>query len=59
MLAELKDKKVSISSTGSSEFSVASKGVILEINDSWLKLQTKKNIEIIRIKAIFKIELIN
>jgi transcriptional regulator with XRE-family HTH domain len=59
MLAELKGKKVSISSTGSSEFSVASKGVILEHNDSWLKLQTKKNIEFIRIEAIFRIELIN
>jgi len=58
MLAELKDKKVSIS-LGSTEFSVVPKGVILEINDSWLKLQTKKNIEFIRIEAIFKIELIN
>ena len=59
MLAELKDKKVSIYSTGSTEFSVAPKGVILEINDSWLKLQTKKNIEYIRIETIFKIELIS
>ena len=58
MLEELKDKKVSIS-LGSTEFSVVPKGVILEINDSWLKLKTKKNIEYIRIETIFKIELIN
>ena len=54
MLEELNGKNVAIS-LGSTEFSEVPKGVILEINDSWLKLQTKKNIQFIRIEAIFKI----
>ena len=56
MLEELIGKKVSVS-LGSTDFSEVPKGVILEINDSWLKLQTKKNIEFIRIETIFKIVL--
>ena len=56
MLEELKGKKVAIS-LGSTEFSEVPKGIILEINDSWLKLQTKKNIQFIRIESIFKIVL--
>ena len=56
MLEELIGKKVSVS-LGSTDFSEVPTGVILEINDSWLKLQTKKNIEFIRIETIFKIVL--
>ena len=56
MLQDLKGKNVSIS-LGSTEFSESPKGEVLETNDVWLKLQTKKNIQYIRIDAIFKIVL--
>jgi hypothetical protein len=58
MLQELVGKTVSIS-LGSTEFSEAPKGEVIEIKDSWLKLQTKKNVQYIRIETIFKIALIS
>lgn len=54
MLQELKGKTVSIS-LGSTEFSEVPKGEVIEVKDSWLKLQTKKNVQYIRIEAIFKV----
>ena len=56
MLQELVGQMVSIS-LGSTEFSEVPKGEVLEIKDAWLKLQTKKNVQYIRVDAIFKIVL--
>ena len=56
MLQELVGQMVSIS-LGSTEFSEVPKGEVLEIKDAWLKLQTKKNVQYIRVHAIFKIVL--
>ncbi len=54
MLQELKGKNVSIA-LGTTDFNTILKGEVIEIEESWLKLQTKKNIENIRIDAIAKI----
>ena len=54
MLQELQGKKVSIA-FGSTEFSHALKGEVIEINDSWLKIQAKKGLEYVRVDAIIKI----
>ena len=54
MLQELQGKKVSIA-FGSTDFSYALKGEVIEIKDSWLKLQAKKGLEYVRIDAIIKI----
>jgi transcriptional regulator with XRE-family HTH domain len=54
MLQELKGKTVSIA-MGTTDFSYVLKGKVLEIKDSWLKLQTKKNVEYIRVDAIVRI----
>lgn len=54
MLQELKGKTVSIA-MGTTDFSYVLKGKVLEIKDSWLKLQTKKSVEYIRVDAIVRI----
>ncbi len=40
---------------GSTDFSYALKGEVIEIKDPWLKLQAKKGLEYVRIEAIIKI----
>ena len=54
MLQELKGTSVSIA-LGTTDFSNVIKGEVVEIKDAWLKLQTKKNTEYIRIEAITRI----
>jgi hypothetical protein len=54
MLQEVLKKNVVIS-TGTTDFSYVIKGEVLDLSDTWLKLQTKKNIEYIRINSIIKI----
>jgi len=55
MLQEVLNKKVVIS-IGTTNFSNVIKGKVLDTSDSWLKIQTKKNIEYIKIDAIIKIQ---
>ena len=54
MLQEVLNKKVVIS-IGTTDFSNVIKGKVLDLSDYWLKIQTKKNIEYIRVDAIIKI----
>lgn len=54
MLQEVLKKNVVIS-TGTTDFSYVIKGEVLDISDTWLKLQTKKNVEYIRVNSIIKI----
>ncbi len=54
MLQELKGKNVSIA-MGTTDFSYVLKGEVLEVKDAWLKLQTKKNVEYIRVDAIVRV----
>jgi len=54
MLQEIIGKNVVIS-IGTTDFSNVVKGEVLEISDSWLKVQTKKGLEYIRIDAMIKI----
>jgi hypothetical protein len=54
MLQEVLNKKVVIS-IGTTDFSNVIKGEVLDLSHSWLKIQTKKNIEYIRVDAIIKI----
>ena len=54
MLQELLNKNVVIS-IGTTDFSNVIKGEVLDLSHSWLKIQTKKNIEYIKIDAIIKI----
>ena len=54
MLQEVLNKQVVIS-IGTTDFSNVIKGEVLDTSDSWLKIQTKKNIEYIKIDAIIKI----
>ena len=54
MLQELQGKKVSIA-LGTTEFNVTLRGEVIQIEDSWLKLKTKKKVEYIRIDAIVRI----
>lgn len=54
MLQEVLNKKVVIS-IGTTDFSNVIKGEVLDLSDYWLKIQTKKNIEYIRVDAIIKI----
>lgn len=54
MLQEVLKKNVVIS-TGTTDFSYVIKGEVLDISDTWLKLQTKKNIEYISVNSIIKI----
>ncbi len=54
MLQEVLNKNVVIS-IGTTDFSHVIKGEVIDTSDSWLKIQTKKNIEYIKIDAIIKI----
>ena len=54
MLQEVLKQNVVIS-LGTTDFSNVIKGKVLEVSDSWLKVQTKKNLEYIRVDAIIKI----
>lgn len=54
MLKEIQGKNVVIS-LGTTDFSNVVKGEVLDACDSWLKVQTKKTIEFIRVEAIIKI----
>jgi len=54
MLKEIKSKNVVIA-LGTTDFSNVVKGEVLDVSDNWLKIQTKKTIEFIRVEAIIKI----
>jgi len=54
MLQEIQGKNVVVS-LGSTEFSYVVKGEVLDVSDNWLKLESKKNVEYIRINEIVKI----
>ncbi|MGV2872974.1 DUF6897 domain-containing protein [Colwellia sp. E150_009] len=54
MLREVQGKSVVIA-LGTTDFSNVVKGEVVNISDSWLKIQTKKTIEFIRVDAIIKI----
>ena len=54
MLKEVQGKNVVIA-LGTTDFSNVVKGEVLDVSDNWLKIQTKKTIEFIRVEAIIKI----
>jgi hypothetical protein len=54
MLEEILKKNVVIS-VGTTDFSYVVKGEVVDVSDSWLKVQTKKNLEYIKVDAIIKI----
>jgi hypothetical protein len=54
MFREVQGKSVVIA-LGTTDFSNVVKGEVVNVSDSWLKIQTKKTIEFIRVDAIIKI----
>jgi hypothetical protein len=54
MLEEILKKNVVIS-VGTTDFSYLVKGEVVDVSDSWLKVQTKKNLEYIKVDAIIKV----
>ena len=54
MLEEILKKDVVIS-VGTTDFSYLVKGEVVDVSDSWLKVQTKKNLEYIKVDAIIKV----
>jgi len=54
MLEEILKKNVVIS-VGTTDFSYVVKGEVVDVSDSWLKVQTKKNLEYIKVDAIIKV----
>ena len=54
MLEEILKKNVVIS-VGTTDFSYVVKGDVVDVSDSWLKVQTKKNLEYIKVDAIIKV----
>lgn len=54
MLKEIQGKNVVIA-LGTTNFSNVVKGEVLDVSDNWLKIQTKKTIEFIRVEAMVKI----
>ena len=54
MLKELQGKNVVVA-LGTTSFSNVVKGEVLDVSDGWLKIQTKKTLEFIRVDAIIKI----
>jgi|TARA_B110000967_G_scaffold103565_1_gene106227 hypothetical protein len=54
MLEEILKKDVVIS-VGTTDFSYVVKGEVVDVSDSWLKVQTKKNLEYIKVDAIIKV----
>jgi len=55
MLQELVGKTVTIHLGIASTFTDSVKGEIVEIKDSWLKLQTRRNIELINVEKISRV----
>lgn len=54
MLKEVQGKNVVIA-LGTTDFSNVIKGEVLDVSDNWIKIQTKKTIEFVRVEAIIKI----
>lgn len=54
MLKEVLGKNVVVA-IGTTDFSNVIKGEVIDISDEWLKVQTKKSIEFIRVKSVIKI----
>lgn len=54
MLKEVQGKNVVIA-LGTTDFSNVVKGEVLDVSDNWIKIQTKKTIEFVRVEAIIKI----
>ncbi len=54
MLEEILKENVVIS-VGTTDFSYVVKGEVVDISDAWLKVQTKKNLEYIKVDAIIKV----
>ena len=54
MLKEVQGKNVVVA-LGTTDFSHDVKGEVLGVSDGWLKIQTKKTLEFIRVDAIIKI----
>ncbi len=57
MLHEIQRKNVVIA-LGTTDFSNVVKGEVLEVSDTWIKIETKKGLEFIKIDAIIKIAVI-
>lgn len=55
MLDELKSRDVTIQLGTASIVTDAIKGRVLEIGETWLKLQTKKNIEYLQLSSVARI----
>jgi len=55
MLQEIQGKKVTIYLNLSGLGDSAVKGEVIEINDSWLKLKGKKEVELVKVSAIKRI----
>ncbi len=55
MLQELLGKTVTIYLGVVSSFSDAVKGEVIEVKESWLKVQTKRDIELINVERISRI----
>jgi hypothetical protein len=55
MLQELLGKTVTIYLGVVSSFSDAVKGEVIDVNESWLKVQAKRDIEVINIERISRI----
>ncbi|WP_157833190.1 DUF6897 domain-containing protein [Oceanospirillum maris] len=53
-MKELQGKNVVVA-LGTTNFSNVVKGDVLDVSDGWLKIQTKKTLEFIRVDAIIKI----
>ncbi len=56
MLKDILGKSVLIS-LGSTDFSNVVKGEVIDVSETWLKVQTKKTLELIRVNAIVKISI--
>ncbi len=54
MLKEVQGKNVVIA-LGTTDFSNVVKGEVLDVSDNWIKIQSKKTIEFVRVEAIIKI----
>ena len=54
MLEEILKKNVVIS-VGTTDFSYVIKGEVVDVSDYWLKVQTKKSLEYIKVDAIIKV----
>tara|TARA_R110000744_G_scaffold262275_4_gene376852 strand:- start:14836 stop:15009 length:174 start_codon:yes stop_codon:yes gene_type:complete len=54
MLKEIQGKSVVVA-LGTTDFSNVVKGEVLAVSDTWLKVQSKKTLEFIRVDSIVKI----